>query len=398
MAKMIFTQSDSSALKRIKKIAKFFGILNKANENWTLEQLLNSIPITTKDDLIRYAKKNEESLLSDAVLFSETSGTTGEPLQIPRSNIDLKWNTLNQVNAYKKNLQPGIDRVAIIHSSVLSPFVEASCLALKELDIGYVRIFPIPKVCDYDRIKSVLECYKITTIMTTPSLAYKVIYEISKINGKKSLSNIKNVLLTGEHITQYNAENMKSMLNEDTVIKPFIYGASETATLMHGRDDFGYTPIMDDFCFEVEGETEKENESDFLISGKLIVTWLRDGMLPIVRYDTGDKFSVYKSKKNGELVFFSNGRNLASKEDIEQRNSIDKAIYSLPFPVYHYEYTKNGGKPILNIISNSSIDGDKSFVNNLLSEILPDTEIILNRKNCSFFDFSPKPKMQKYFL
>lgn len=70
-----------------------------------LESILQDIPIQNKNDLIDYAEENRSSFLENALLFSETSGTTGKPLQTPRGITELTWNTRNQMYAYSRLLK-----------------------------------------------------------------------------------------------------------------------------------------------------------------------------------------------------------------------------------------------------------------------------------------------------
>lgn len=129
------------------------GLPQEYTEGIDLENILLRIPVQNKDDLIDYAEENRSSFLENSLLFSETSGTTGNPLQTPRGIIELTWNTKNQMYAYSRLLKKKHDRIAIIHPGVLSPFIEATTFALKNLEVGYVKIFPIEGVCDYRRIK-----------------------------------------------------------------------------------------------------------------------------------------------------------------------------------------------------------------------------------------------------
>ena len=201
----IYTADEAAARNRVVELAqKYHGMLLQDERGGALGQVLSKLPVLTKADLIAYGQGNQEDFLRTAILFSETSGTTDVPLQTPRGIRDLQWNILNQIIAYKRYLQPGFDRVAVIHPSVLSPFVEASCLALHQLGVGYVRLFPIPEVCTYKRILAVLERYRITAMMTTPTLAYKVLYEIRNLGAKTDQLPLKKALLTrerGQHDT-----------------------------------------------------------------------------------------------------------------------------------------------------------------------------------------------------
>jgi phenylacetate-coenzyme A ligase PaaK-like adenylate-forming protein len=96
---------------------------------------------------------------------------------------------------------------------------------------------------------------------------------------------LKKILLTGEELSPTSIYNFKRIMGPDVLVAPFVYGSSEAATLMLGREDGSFDPVLDDFVFELRGSDSEEGK-------KLIVTWLRDGLMPILRYDTGDHFAV----------------------------------------------------------------------------------------------------------
>lgn len=349
-----------------------------------LAHLLSIQPILSKKDL-SIALPETSTWLKKAVLFSETSGTTGESIPTPRGSIDLSWNAKNQEIAYKKFICSGDDRVAILHPSILSPFVEASSIALRSLNVGQVRVFPIPNICDYGRIFDVLFRYKITTIMSTPSLIYKLLYELKK--GKGIPKYLCKLLITGEDLSLSNIENFKKILGKNSTVVPFVYGASETATLMTGRYDGKFDPLLDDFIFELH-DTNFQNGAK-----KLVVTWLREGLMPILRYDTEDYFLI----DSGVFSFF--GRSNVDEEERNFQNLIENTCYSFPFPVFHYECKVKPEKKFfeLSLVTLESNETVQSFSKVIESQFPKWSFVIKNNDvNMDFFQFSPKPKMQRF--
>lgn len=401
---MIYTKSETSALQSLQVIyEKANSLISNQGLDSLLRNYLDNTQITQKSDLIRYSEENIDRLLSHAVLFSETSGTTGKPLMTPRYNCDLDWNINNQIFAYKKNLNPNTDRVAILHPGILSPFLEASSIALKTLDVGYTRIFPIENICDYRRILDILDRYKITTIMSTPSLLYKLFYEIKCNIGSSVPQSVNKLLVTGEHFSLSNKVNMERIVTGAKAI-PFVYGSSEVATTMIGEEPFGYRPILEDFIFEVidcgsEPVNDYSSYGSFHSHGKLLVTWLRTGALPILRYDTKDIFTVVKCNKDGYL-FFNEGRSTTRDEYRILENIIGDSIYESGFPIYHLEcfYEKSSSRLEISVITDSKLSGIENEIHSRLSQNLPSSfkiSVEIDRNNSDFFNFSPKPKLQK---
>ncbi len=381
-------------------VSEFFfkkGITEKK----VIEEMLSEFDLTTKDNLLELADKNIDFNLREAMLFSETSGTTNNPLQTPRCKEDFDWNSLNQKIAYKEIIQPKIDRVAILHPSVLSPFIEASVKALQDLNIGYVRIFPIENICNYERIFQVLEKYQITTIMSTPSLVYKLLYEIY-INQNKKLSFIKNILLTGEYISKENIFNFKKIVGDDVSVRSFVYGSSEAATLLIGNGDDTYKGIYEDFVYELinVGNTEFSHlDTETSRHGNLVVTWLRSGLMPIYRYNTGDIFKIEFNSEN--KIFTALGRDTNSSINLFDRNVIDSLIYSSGIIIFDYKIScVKEREYLIDIVSEKEVDEccihdlQKNFNVNFGEKYLFNIEI--NNNKLDFYKFCAKPKINKF--
>jgi phenylacetate-CoA ligase len=386
---MILTSNAKSAAQRVRARARQIYPKIETHSQALLAELLDTLPILSKADLVCYLP-TDYRWLETAVLFSETSGTTGQPLQTPRGASDLAWNSINQVNAYRRFLQPGVDRVAILHPSILSPFIEASSIALREMGIGQVRVFPIPRVCDYKRIFEVLERYQITAIMSTPSLVYKLLYEFAKLGQGGPPRSLKKLLLTGEALTPSSICNLKKIIGPDSLVVPFVYGSSEAATLMLGREDGFFDPILDDFIFELR-DSDDDDEGK-----KLIVTWLRDGLMPILRYDTGDYFATVSTATPALRFLGRTGSN-----SIERRflTTVEQALHSLEEPVFHYQGTFSEADRQLNLsVVVAPTDATiKSALEERLRVCLPawKATIHVNSELIEFMQFSPAPKTGK---
>ena len=392
--------SDPDSAKDI--ILRKITSLNYKNINYqsNLDGLLEKIPEISKKELQKFADKNFDSFLENGFVFSETSGTTGNPLPTPRNSIDYKWNTLNQITAYKRHLQSGQDRIAVLHPSILSPFIEASISALQLLNIGYLRIYPIPNVCNYERIISVLERYKVTAIMSTPSLVYKLLYECKKITGNYP-TYLKKILLTGEFISSHNLNNMRRMLGDHSKVVPFVYGSSEAASLMYGIEDGGYVGFESDFIFEVVPYSDATeitiNEEQYAYSGCLLVSWLRSGLLPIIRYNTNDFVKVRKT--NDQFVFYPQGRIIDYPISLKNRIELDKILYSdNDNVIYNYTLRANNSlsKVEITVITDNTEKKLSEFCKNKISVLFPKSKIDIRYNEGEFLNFSPKPKYDIY--
>lgn len=386
---MIVTSDEKSAKNLLLSRARKIHPELKIDSRSSLSDILKKIPILSKSELAKHMP--EKNLwLESAILFSETSGTTGYPLETPRGCADLSWNVFNQMNAYRKFLRPGYDRVAILHPSILSPFVEASSIALKNLGIGQIRIFPIQRVCEYDRIYDVLSRYKITAIMSTPSLIYKLLYEFSTSKNHVVPKTLGKFLLTGESFSKNNMRNLKRIVGDATMVVPFVYGSSESATLMVGREDGFFDPIIEDFIFELVNFGSNQES-------RLVVSWLREGLMPILRYDTGDCFELIS---NSPPVFSFKGRSGFTKDESRFRELIEDVVYSLDIPVFHYEckFSEEDKKLELVIVVDTQKLGFEQEVSMIIERAFPGwvANVKINPDCCEFMAFAALPKTKKF--
>lgn len=399
------TEYACAVLRQRVKVLPFYKELRlEISEKKSLASILAALPITDKPMLSVQGEAMYAQPASSIALFSETTGTTGgAPILTPRGREELRWNELNQAAAYRRHLRPGKDRIAILHPVILSPFAEVSAAALARLGVGYLRLFPIPQICDYERIARVLEGYGVTAVMTTPTLAYKVLFELSRL-GRLPPS-IDKLLLTGEVISRDSLANLDRIIGKGPgVARMFVYGSSEAATLMYGVEDGTYRGFLDDFLFEVlplEQSWSREitcGRFEEVVTGRLLVTWLREGVMPLVRYNTGDVFSVWCNDRAGEWVFEPHGRDHPRvAPELEAR--LEQACFGTATPVFHYDLRVETSRVVVNLFCGGGDNekallekGVKDDVEHLFRQTV---EVRLNPADHPFLGFSPRPKSQR---
>lgn len=283
---------------------------------------------------------------------------------------------------------------------MLSPFIEATTFALKELEVGYVKVFPIEGICDYRRIYDVLVRYEITAIMTTPSLALKVLYEIKKLDDCPALK-LNKLLLTGEVISEACEANFKKILGAQCDVVAFVYGGSETASLMYGVGKGQYLPFQEDFIYEiVDGEVTIATYDEYKVKGELHVTWLKGGLLPIKRYNTNDVFEV-TVKKNHPFKFKPLGRITNLKEGLPSPARLEELIYSVAPPIFNYAVNCANTRQTIEV-DLVALGGERvaEDVRLKLKKEFPGYEITvrLNAAHDPFLQFIAKPKLTRYTI
>lgn len=340
---LLVTKDANSAAAAITSAAKKFNYRLRQFEATgdsiqSLHGILRQLPVTTKGSLIAFREENANSYLSETLLFAETSGTTGTPLQIPRTRTDLINGVRNYKEAYQTVVKSGQDRVAFVHPSILSPLRDLTVRALQDLNVGVMTLFPIPGLCGYERIHHILSQNRVTTLLTSPSIVYQMLYNFHCL-GLTFPASIHQILVTGEYFSEASAANIKRLLGRECHVSPIIYGANEIGMMMYADRDFSYRGITRDFVFEC---LPLASETDYIDSvepgamvGELLVTGLTPTIMPVVRFATRDVFKFIPGP-DGNWAF----RHLGRKDDfpikLVHRNKIDDLLYSLEMPIFHY--------------------------------------------------------------
>jgi phenylacetate-coenzyme A ligase PaaK-like adenylate-forming protein len=370
--------------------------VGKPGEELSPLDFLAQFPVYDKRGLLEQGERLFELELDSAVVLSETSGTTGMPaLVTPRSAEELRWNSRNIARAFNSTLSPALDRAAILHPAIMSPFAEACGLALAQLGIPYLRIYPIPKVCSYERLIRVLRSYDITAIMTTATLAYKVLYERSLLDTARGAWKVDKYLLTGELLTEASLRNLS--LISGGKASPFVYGSSEAATCFNGCEGGKYHPCLRDFVFELVPIDDRRAYYE------LLITWLNTGVRPLVRYNTHDVVSYGVGCPCGDpgVWLDAHGRNTEDALGFEQRRKLDEIVFGVGTSVYHYDLSIGPSEAVLTLILDGEPpDGEAKRVARLLTETIQrelgfTVGVVVNPRGHEFYDFSPTTKTER---
>lgn len=376
---VLITQDARRAAQGIREVAIRFGmgdlIFDTKSSNADLSRILAAFPVSTKQGLISFRENNADRYLCEALLFAETSGTTGKPLQIPRTYLDLVNGVRNYATAYLRYLRPGCDRVAFVHPSLLSPLRDITVRTLQDHNIGIMTVFPIPGQYTYDRIHAALANNKVTTLMSSPSSIHQILYNFH-LNDLALPASVERIFVTGEYFSRAQSNNIKRLIGREIEIIPIVYGANEIGMMMYGDSDLNYRGFIDDFVFE---SVPIENYSEFVDTleqgahlGELLVTSLTPSSMPIIRYATKDVF-VFKPQSDGSWCFAHVGRNESLPLNLRTRNSIDAAMYSLPEPIYHYRLKSSADAALITVqvLQSGETPMPSSIIEDAVSEIIP---------------------------
>jgi hypothetical protein len=181
----------------------------------------------------------------------------------------------------------------------------------------------------------------------------------------------------------------------------FVYGGSETASLMYGVGKGVYLPFQEDFIFEiVDGEVTIATPDEYKVKGELHVTWLKGGLLPIKRYNTSDVFEV-TVKKNEPFKFKPLGRVNTLKEGLPSPAQLEELIYSTAQPIFNYAVTCASTRQAIDV-DLVALGGDAvaEEVQLKLKKEFPnyDVTVRLNTAQDPFLQFAPKPKLTRYTI
>lgn len=226
---------------------------------------IKKLPIVTKTDLLRFNSEIHTNLKGEKLIFSETSGSTGESLSFRRSK---DWDASTRAAMFRGYSWFGVnpwDRNGYFWGYNLS-----ESFKLKLLDFLQNRF----RIFSYDRnsIKSFSKKLKKANFLEGYS---SMIYEVAKIINQEGLSgkfNLKMIKGTSEKIyDSYHSEVIKAFGKK--IISE--YGSAETG-LIAFECAYGNMHItMENVIVEVDND-------------EIIVTNLFSSSFPIIRYKLGD--------------------------------------------------------------------------------------------------------------
>lgn len=255
----------------------------KPNDIQNLKDL-KRIPILEKRDIL----ENLESMRNHEcknVFYSETSGSTGEPMIFYRNE---EWDSAGRAAQMRGYSWYGVnpwDKNGYLWGHIYGSKFELKTRVLDSL-INRFRLFSYDK----DAVKGFVKKLKNATYLEGYS---SMIYEVAKIVNEEHLGPIPLKLIKGTSEKIYDSY-------QPEVIKAFgskmvsEYGSGESTLIAFECPQGNMHVVMENVIVEEE-------------NGEVIVTNLNSFSMPIIRYKLGDSISLNREKKcscgmNHEIV------------------------------------------------------------------------------------------------
>jgi phenylacetate-CoA ligase len=282
------------------------GVTLDSIEKWkSLEDFSRDVPIYDKSTMRDHAKELDGNLiklieseaaapLDQLVLINSTTGTTGAPSPYPFSRHDVVdvWGEVLSRGCWRSGVRQN-DR--ILHCFALSMVIAgtASVIGLA-LNLG-ATVIPVGAERGTDAIFSMIDHFKPTVLMGTPSLGQYLIEKAHKTTKKPvSKMNIKRLLLGGE--PGAGIPEVKSKLEKSFCAKVFDFGAGLGFSCDYPEYQ-GMHWLADDLCLLelVDPHNREPIPLEDGARGEAVMTMLDTDCWTFLRNSPGDIFEVSTS-------------------------------------------------------------------------------------------------------
>ncbi|MFB2642108.1 phenylacetate--CoA ligase family protein [Shewanella bicestrii] len=350
---------------------------------------LSKLPITSKSDLIKH---NDEihtinNFKFDKLFFSETSGSSGEPLTFYK---DEAWDSSNRASIARGMSWHGVEpweRNGYFWGYSFSLYSKIK-ISIFDLLLNRFRLF---SYSDKDIAKFMKKAQRATYLHGYSSMIYEV---ANKLNAAGlTLNNVKFVKGTSEKIYDHYQEAAKKAFGRKIISE---YGAAETGIIAFECPD-GKMHINEETCV-VE-----------IIDDHIVVTNLEAYSFPIIRYALGDYVklsdqpcSCGRAHRVIEEVLGRVGKNIYGNNDkifpsltlyyIFKRLALE---HSIQLNYKAEQYSK--GELVLKI-DRSLTDKEKALIISISDSYFEDSISIIVKDNVIIHDKSKKLKDFESFM
>lgn len=253
---------------------------------------ISKLPFTTKQDLRdNYPYGLFAVPLRDIVRIHSSSGTTGKPTVVGYTRNDLdNWNNL----VARLMTAGGVSKDDIVHVSfTYGLFTGGFGLHYGAETIG-ASVIPVSSG-NTQRQLTIMQDYKSTTLVCTPSYALHIAEVMEKDGINKNDLNLRFALLGSEPWGDKIREEIQDKLGVlatdnyglSELIGPGISGECIYQNGLHVNEDFFYPEIIDPDTLQPLPIGEK---------GELVLTSLKREAMPMIRYRTRDITRLYRDE------------------------------------------------------------------------------------------------------
>jgi phenylacetate-CoA ligase len=253
---------------------------------------ISKLPFTTKEDLRdNYPYGMFAVPLRDIVRIHSSSGTTGKPTVVGYTKNDLDaWNNL----VARLMTAGGVTKDDIVHISfTYGLFTGGFGLHYGAETIG-ASVIPVSSGNTQRQI-TIMEDYKSTTLIATPSYALHIAETMEKMGLTKDDLSLKYALLGSEPWGDMIRNDIEAKLGVSAtdnyglseLMGPGISGECIFKNGLHINEDYFYPEIIDPITLKPLPEGEW---------GELVLTALKREAMPMIRYRTRDVTRLFRDE------------------------------------------------------------------------------------------------------
>jgi len=253
---------------------------------------ISKLPFTTKADLRdNYPYGMFAVPLRDIVRIHSSSGTTGKPTVVGYTKNDLDaWNNL----VARLMTAGGVTKDDIVHVSfTYGLFTGGFGLHYGAETLG-ASVIPVSSGNTQRQI-TIMEDYKSTTLIATPSYALHIAETMEKMGLTKNDISLKYALLGSEPWGDMIRNEIEAKLGVSAtdnyglseLMGPGISGECIFKNGLHINEDYFYPEIIDPITLEPLPEGEW---------GELVLTALKREAMPMIRYRTRDVTRLFRDE------------------------------------------------------------------------------------------------------
>lgn len=337
---------------------RLFNELGILPDSITSLDKLKTIPILEKKDIIGNLEAIRNPNCKN-VFYSETSGSTGEPMVFYRNE---EWDSAGRAAQMRGYSWYGVnpwDRNGYLWGHLYGSKFEFKTRTLDGL-VNRFRLF------SYDKDSVLRFASKLKNAVYLEGYS-SMIYEVAKVINENGLNpiNLKMVKGTSEKIYDWYQPEVVKAFGSKMVSE---YGSGESTLIAYECPCGNMHVVMENVIVEEE-------------DGEIIVTNLNSFSMPIIRYKLGDKIVINREKKcecgmQHEIIDEVVGR-------------VGKNIYGktgkYPSLTLYYVFKsfalKNKGKTV----SYQGVQKEKGKIDILLDQRLSDDEMRSLAKECMYY-------------
>jgi len=253
--------------------------LSKYLSDWGFDPVLETNPIMDKSNLKKWINQLDEKTVHS---WAYTGGSYGEPLRVPYSKERGLIRTasllyFNQLGGYNLG-----DPYALIRAKDKSSFVKflRNEIIIVPYDVSNTQLEGMTK----DLIRK-----RVRLLMGYPSVIYDMALFLTNNPAIRKNLSIKHIITVSEPLEDHKRKIIKETFNCDFVDRYSNEEVGIIAQQKHYSDEYFVNQYG--LCVEVVDPLSLKPVPEGS-QGKVLVTDIKNDLIPMIRYDTGDMATV----------------------------------------------------------------------------------------------------------